>query len=237
MREIVEFSTDEILPDREAVMRAMEVAPDHEPSEKIRELTEVSINTFQEISRPRAVMETITLGEFVTIYRGEGLNPLKTPLAKIIPQATRLALFAITVGEEVSGRIDALFNGNDYATGYALDAAASTGAENAADKVEARFGELLFRDDVLDSSTAHLRYSPGYCGWHISGQRKLFQRLEPGEIGIELNDSFLMQPLKSVSGVIVFGKKEIHLFKPTFPFCAECTTHTCRSRMKHVMKG
>lgn len=235
MREIVEFSADEILPDRDAVLAAMEVAAEPQPPERISKLAEVAISTFREISRSRGVIEEIALGEFASIHRGEGRNETRTPLAKIFPQATRLTLFAATVGAEVNGRIDDLFDGDNFALGYALDVVASLGAENAAGKLEARFGEWLYREGILNSSTAHLRYSPGYCGWHISGQRKLFDRLKPEDVGIELNDSFLMQPLKSISGAIVFGKKEIHLFADNYPFCTECTTHTCRDRIKHLL--
>ena len=76
-----------------------------------------------------------------------------------------------------------------------------------------------------------LGYSPGYCGWHIGAQKKLFDRLGPEEIGIRLGESFLMEPIKSVSGVLVAGPAAIHRFRPAFPFCRGCTTHPCRRRM------
>jgi hypothetical protein len=41
-----------------------------------------------------------------------------------------------------------------------------------------------------------------------------------------------MTPLKSVSGVLVAGDKEIHRFKPKYPFCKVCQTHSCLQRMK-----
>ena len=82
-----------------------------------------------------------------------------------------------------------------------------------------------------------LPYSPGYCGWHVSGQGRLFGALCPEEIGIRLNASFLMQPLKSVSGVLVAGAPEIHDFDDDFDFCAECTTRECRVRIARALEG
>ncbi|MHC4266624.1 MAG: vitamin B12 dependent-methionine synthase activation domain-containing protein, partial [Planctomycetota bacterium] len=82
------------------------------------------------------------------------------------------------------------------------------------------------------ASTRILSYSPGYCGWDISGQKKLFEYLHPGKIGISLNNTYLMTPLKSVSGVLVAGKNEIHQFRPNYPFCKSCKTHSCLLRMK-----
>ena len=45
-----------------------------------------------------------------------------------------------------------------------------------------------------------LPYSPGYCGWDIREQQKLFSLFPPQPCGITLSDSFLMSPVKSVSG-------------------------------------
>ncbi len=76
-----------------------------------------------------------------------------------------------------------------------------------------------------------MRYSPGYCGWHVSGQMALFDYLGPDAVGITLTESFLMHPLKSVSGVIVAGQPDIHRFVHDFPFCAACTGKECRERI------
>jgi cobalamin-dependent methionine synthase I len=84
-----------------------------------------------------------------------------------------------------------------------LDAVASTAAEMAADAVERNYLKRLRVENQEANSTAVLRYSPGYCGWHVSGQKKLFEFLQPAEIGITLLESFLMTPLKSISGVLL----------------------------------
>ncbi len=81
---------------------------------------------------------------------------------------------------------------------------------------------------------AVLPYSPGYCGWDLSGQRQLFAQLQPDAIGISLNDSCLMQPMKSVSGVFVAGEGEIHEFVNEYDFCSLCTTMACRRRLKSL---
>jgi len=50
------------------------------------------------------------------------------------------------------------------------------------------------------------RYSPGYCGWNITGQKILFSLLPEYFCGIELTDTCLMLPIKSVSGIIGIGR-------------------------------
>jgi hypothetical protein len=86
----------------------------------------------------------------------------------------------------------------------------------------------------LDAERGMLRFSPGYCGWDLTAQRALFESLRPEAIGIFLTGSCLMQPLKSVSGVIVAGKKEIFEFDDDFSFCSDCATHECRDRIRSL---
>jgi hypothetical protein len=237
MREVLNLQVDGVIPDREPVLRAVGLATDERPPERMANLVDRAYAVFRKLSEPRGLMQTISMDDFASVYPGEGLNEPKTPLAEIYPKAAHLALFAVTLGSVVSHRIEELFGANDFALGYILDAVASEGAEKAADKLEEHFDAHLAESGKRDSTAAHaqLRYSPGYCGWHISGQKKLFAYLGPEEIGIVLNDSFLMQPLKSVSGVLVSGEKEIHLFDNNYRFCAECTTNSCRERLKLVL--
>lgn len=48
-------------------------------------------------------------------------------------------------------------------------------------------------------------YSPGYCGWDISEQEKVFALLHPDPQVVRLNASCLMTPIKSVSGILGLG--------------------------------
>jgi hypothetical protein len=45
-----------------------------------------------------------------------------------------------------------------------------------------------------------------------------------------------MQPLKSVSGVIVAGRIEIFEFDDVFSFCSGCATHDCRDRIRSLRR-
>lgn len=50
------------------------------------------------------------------------------------------------------------------------------------------------------------RYSPGNCDWPVDDQNKLFKFFPENFCGVSLSDSALMNPIKSVSGVIGIGK-------------------------------
>ncbi|UCD93579.1 MAG: hypothetical protein JSU69_07355, partial [Candidatus Zixiibacteriota bacterium] len=182
------------------------------------------------------IVDEISESEFESVYEGEGRNETATPLKEIFPLADNLALFAITVGETVSSEIEALFEEGDFALAAMLDTVASEATEIAGIIAERRYLEFLVSERRNFGESTVLRYSPGYCGWHVSGQKRLFEFLRPEEVGIILTESYLMQPLKSISGLMVVGRREIHDFEMSYPFCENCRTQECRLRIGTIMK-
>jgi hypothetical protein len=173
--------------------------------------------------------------EFRVIYRGEGQNAPKTPLAKIYPQAECFALFAATIGDAVCRETKALFANHNFALGSMLDSAASVATDMIGDRIEEHFLQHA-GVEPRPAPDGLMRYSPGYCGWHISAQGALFKALRPGEIGITLRESYLMEPLKSISGAMLSGRPEIHRFRPDYPFCRECCTKSCVDRIRKMQE-
>jgi len=232
MREIIEIPANDIKPCREDVLKIQGIPPGKKPPEKVQTLFTKAMDLSLMFSQPRGIISDISIPEFEAVYHGEGLNEKRTPLDEIFTKADDLALFAVTLGERVTKKIDQLFGANEFALGNMLDSVASVGTDKVADSVENRFFNQFLKKGKINSSTGISRFSPGYCGWHMSGQKKLFDFLHPEKIGITLLDSFLMKPLKSISGVIVVGEKEIHDFEDSYPFCSECRSHSCRDRIK-----
>ncbi|MBN1824705.1 MAG: hypothetical protein JW958_00480 [Candidatus Eisenbacteria bacterium] len=231
MREIFSIPPEAIRPDIGAVLRAQGVPPDAPLSARTERMAVEAIRMMDDEGRPVALFEEVTRADFAAAYAGEGMNEPETPLDRIEPVAEDRALFALTLGQAVCDRIAALFDGGDPALGAMLDAAASEAADRAVTAVEARFRERLDRERGEDPARHVLAYSPGYCGWHVSAQRRLFTRLRPEEIGIRLRESFLMDPLKSVSGALLSGPARIHRFEARYPFCRGCRDRTCRDRI------
>lgn len=228
----VPIALSEILPGVKEVLKQQGVKENHSISSKVMNLVETARRKFVDVAQPVGIKQELSTAEFADIFIGEGENDNSAPLSGIYPHADRLALFALTMGAEVSNLIAELVGSNDIALGYTLDAVASLAADNAAGLMEKQYHEAAFANQ--NSTIKVLGYSPGYCGWHISGQKKLFHYLKPETIGIILNDSFLMEPIKSVTGVLIAGKADIHIFKPDFSFCRVCRTHSCHSRLKSL---
>ena len=226
MRETFEIAPTELLTAVARSMRNLEAKDGSPMADRVRGLIEGAGGTFVGSARPHGVWESISTADFLTVYLGEGGNDRDTPLEVVLEDAMSLALFAVTVGEEVSGRIPQLFDAGEMAEGYILDQVASFAADEMAQIATGRFG----RAEHQGPDQGVLPYSPGYCGWNVSGQRTLFGRLEPAEIGVAINDSCLMSPIKSVSGVLVLAPIEAHVFSPAFTCCSTCTTLDCQER-------
>jgi len=237
MRERLTLEAVTAAPDRATVLRCQGIPEHVEPRARVLQLADRAIERYAALTEPRALCAELTREAFEPILRGEGENAPRTPLDEILPRAGRMALFVLTLGEALSREIAELFARNDPALAYALDAIASERADRAAALVGDRFRERLVAEGVAETSAHVLAYSPGYCGWHVTGQRKLFDFVRPEEIGVTLNPSCLMQPLKSVSGVLVAGEREIHSFDHDYDFCDTCTTHHCRERIASLAGG
>ncbi len=236
MREVVRFEVGQVRPPEQELLQAQGVKMGTSLPTRVRAAFDSACELFGELAAPVGLVEDLTPEEFQTVYQGEGHNPPVTPLPEIVARGEGLALYAATVGEQVSRRIGELFDEQDMAVAYLLDAVASAAADRLSSCLAEHFGARLAERGVAPDHAKVLPYSPGYCGWHVSGQRRLFARLRPEEIGIHLNSSFLMTPLKSVSGVLVGGTGESHRFRPDFAFCEACATRECRLRMASVRR-
>jgi cobalamin-dependent methionine synthase I len=79
------------------------------------------------------------------------------------------------------------------------------------------------------------RFSPGYCGWDVAEQHKLFSFFNDNFCGIILTESALMNPVKSVSGLIGIGEHVRYV-----PYqCHLCDDRNCiyRSRKSTIPTG
>ena len=113
------------------------------------------------------------------------------------------ALFVCTGGTAFEAYQQQLKAQGDMLRVFIADALGSVIAEKCADQMEAALQQSI---DKLGWHHTN-RFSPGYCGWHVSQQQLLFPLFEGHTCGVQLTVSSLMVPLKSVSGIIGLGQK------------------------------
>ena len=134
------------------------------------------------------------------------------------------ALFICTSGLEFETYQHRLKEQGDMVRVFIADALGSVIAEKCADQMEKALQESI---DKLGWKHTN-RFSPGYCGWHVSQQQLLFPLFQGHTCGVKLTDSSLMIPIKSVSGIIGLGKK-VRKLEYT---CGLCDFKQCYKRKK-----
>ena len=236
MKETFELTAASLAPERSLALACQGLPADVRLPDRVQRLTDAALELYSSLARPRGTYVEVSQEEFGQIYPGEGRNASRTPLEVVSPRAAGLALFTVTLGDAVCQMIRELFDANEPALAYALDSIASERADTAASLAGTRFLDALLASGRVGPGARVLTYSPGYCGWDVTGQKRLFDHLDPEPIGVTLNDSCLMQPLKSVSGVVVAGDPGIHDFDNDYDFCDECTSYACRERIASVLR-
>ena len=174
MDKIINFNKSDILPDKRSVLKNQGIPENVVVSEIIHSLLKQAIDIFLSNVRPVGLISEVTVKEFEKIFYGEGENERDNPLVGIFPKSDNLALFAITMGSEISKMIESLFDKRDFALASMLDSVASLAADKAVKVFEKYFFNLLTERNSANEDFFTLSYSPGYCGWHISGQKNSF---------------------------------------------------------------
>jgi hypothetical protein len=160
----------------------------------------------REISKIRAqftIFNNIHLDEN---SKSIGINTIRFQVKKTIymqlKKSESIAIFLCTAGEEIGSRSRKAMQERDFLKGYIYDVVGSEIVESVADILQAEI-ELAMLDSGKKITN---RYSPGYCGWDVDDQHKLFELVPDNYCGIRLTPSALMDPVKSISGIIGIGK-------------------------------
>jgi hypothetical protein len=134
------------------------------------------------------------------------INKIRFQIKKIvfnqIKKSDSVAIFLCTAGDEIGIRSRKIMQERDFLKGYIYDVIGSEIVEAAADLMQTNLEKTIF--DSRERITN--RFSPGYCGWDVAEQHKLFQLIPDNYCGIHLTPSALMDPVKSISGIIGIGK-------------------------------
>lgn len=121
---------------------------------------------------------------------------------EFLDKMTHAAIFVFTAGREVTDRAHQLNEEGHLVEAYLLDVLGNILVEKGMDKMQAALQEALKQEGLRSTN----RYSPGYCDWNINEQKSLFSFFPEGFCNVTLNQSCLMNPLKTVSGIIGIGK-------------------------------
>ena len=199
------------------IYRSMGYPDPDAPPEDMKAIVEGLLERFSPICHPRFHYIESTV---------EGLSP-KGIIMKGLSGAEKYFLFIATAGMEFQEEINRISEEGDIVKVYA------------ADLIGSEIAEATVRECVKEMEADYPGvgvsnpYSPGYCGWVLSEQREIFSRFGGDTGGVSLNDSCLMYPIKSVSGIVSAGAK---VEKREYG-CAICGRKDCyKNRLKNIKK-
>ena len=144
----------------------------------------------------------------------------------------KIICLSATVGIDIENEITSRFNSGSYTDAILLDAAATSAVEQVANSLENSIKQTFSKQGYK----TRWRFSPGYGDFPLEDQTEVFKLACADKIGIELTESMMLEPRKSITAVIGLykshGEENIETRpKCTMkPNCSECSRVYCEFR-------
>lgn len=166
----------------------------------------------------RTIRKVIPLTEPVVVYAafpvesykqdvvswGEKHSFRSEKLVRMISGSGSLLLVGATIGAQIVEEISNRIVRGSAAESSILDAAASVAVDGLLDTLADNLAGTMRRKGL--ELTKH-RFSPGYGGLDLSAQQIIYETLDFNRAGVELTESLMLTPEKSV--LAIYGIKEI----------------------------
>lgn len=192
-------------------------------SPRLVQVAEQALEEARPVLEPRVLyrlleVEALRHERLILRQGGKLSGPL---IAKHMLGAQKVVVVLCTIGAALERRASEIFQ-EDLSLGLALDGLGSAAVEALANAA-CDFFERQAAAEVLQTT---IPLSPGMIGWLIEvGQREIFALVNASEIGVELTDSILMKPRKSLSFALGLGSQLVESGRT----CDYCNLReTCR---------
>jgi hypothetical protein len=183
-----------------------------EPSPRVRSRIEEMLSESRELVRPRGTWAVEELPEVAASgpFRG----------------AEQVAFLVCTIGPGLERRVAELSAGGETLRALVLDAIGSASVEAVTDVVNAAICKQVGQAGVYTNR----RISPGYRGWPIDGQLRIFGLLPSRLTGVRLRPTCFMEPRKSISAAVSIGRDVPH--SKYVSICGYCSLEGCAFRRR-----
>lgn len=148
-------------------------------------------------------------------------------IASSLKDISEVVFYVSTVGNEFNIWLDEKKKEEDPFLEYLSNLIGSEITEGIAEWIYKKIVNIVQKKGLFASN----RYSPGYCGWNVEEQKKLFSFFPDNICGISLTDSALMIPIKSTSGLVGVGKKVEWMDYP----CDVCNAKHCYKNRRSIL--
>ena len=123
-------------------------------------------------------------------------------LGDFLEGSSSVFIACLTIGSKLEEEVSALLEEKCFLKAYLLDAFGSVIVQKASKRVES----LIADEARLQNLNTSVALSPGDFGWPLDGQRVIFNLVSAEKIDVELTDSFVMKPIKSITFIVGLGE-------------------------------
>ncbi len=223
-RESMIFDPLEIQLDPSGILRYLGYPEGATPEGKVAVRVYQAIDSARSVQRPRGTYALYDVASSnrhsLTLSTGATFTG---SIGEFLGNADRAAVFLATAGPEVVRLAEEATQRGDTLGGLVFDALGSELTEAAVTCILTGLRTRLASGQALT-----MRYSPGYCGISLSRQKTIFELVDAAAIGVELLPTWIMKPVKSVSGLIGMGPAD-SVAAYGNP-CTRCLLTDCRMR-------
>lgn len=216
---------DDVCPGRERLIEVLNIDPGRPVGQRWLAGIDELLAVAPRLIRARAVYRVDPIAELgprqLTLASG---TVIEGTLRVALTGAEAVASFLVTVGSGLERLARRWMRDGQVLRGTVIDAIASEAVEVAADRVVQRIRMAA----APRGEAVTVCLSPGYCGMEMSQQQPLLDSLPARQLGVRLMPSFLMMPVKSLSGLIGIGPKD-RVRSDLVP-CALCNHPHCQHR-------
>ena len=225
----VTLDPGELRPQPEAVARYLAGA-DYQLAPKMRQRIEAGIDAVGEMVKPLGAYRVVTVDQIragvdAVCSRGDPqahwFDPANMP-------APFLAVYLATLGGALDMACREMAQRHQFYQSMLLDAVGTA----MLDAVGAKMEILVQTDARRRGLFAGCRMGPGLNGMALENQALLFNLLDGAAMGVHLNDSYVMQPVKTISAVVPFDTVEKKEGLGWADKCSRCGMENCQFRSR-----
>jgi len=156
-----------------------------------------------------------------------GVSFTSSRISRALRACTDAVCFIATIDEGIEREVKKLMLAGKLSEAYILDSMGSVAVEG----MVAKFHEQIEATYRRSGRSVTIRFSPGYCDWNISEQKKLFSLFDTDKVPVTLHrDTWLMGPRKSVSGIFGILPYDNGGIAASYNPCTECAKTACIAR-------
>ncbi len=196
-------------------------------------IVEAAKKELAELARPAAAWAAFPVAglEHDKVILSNGTRIGGGPVTKVVCGAAELVVGVCTIGPGMERKVKECMAAGESFHGIVLDLLASWAAGSVREQLAL---QLQFDHYKARGWHASIPLGPGESAWPVAGQRAVFDLLEDevAAIGVRLEPTMLMVPLKSVSFVMGAGPNP--LGQESGSQCEHCELmDRCTHRKKH----